>query len=183
MKGNTVKPAPRLYMKPSFVAIDFETCHTKRDSACSVGFVRVDDGVVTASHYDLICPPKRDPFKFTEIHGLTWNDVKDSPTFKQMWPKVKSIFKGIGFIAAHNASFDKGVLAACCKEHKIEMPKVDFVCTMHLARDIWKCFPTKLSDVCKMLDITLNHHHAASDSLACAEIVLEAQRLAKDVLE
>jgi DNA polymerase-3 subunit epsilon len=41
---------------------------------------------------------------------------------------------------------------------------------------VWNIRPTKLSDVCKYFDIPLNHHDAASDALACAKIVLEAEQ-------
>jgi DNA polymerase-3 subunit epsilon len=44
---------------------------------------------------------------------------------------------------------------------------------MKLARRLWNLKPTKLPDVCRHLGITLKHHDAASDALACAKIVLE----------
>jgi DNA polymerase-3 subunit epsilon len=43
-----------------------------------------------------------------------------------------------------------------------------------LARKKWKLYPTKLPDVCRYLDIPLNHHEALSDAMACAKIVIAA---------
>jgi DNA polymerase III epsilon subunit-like protein len=76
--------------------------------------------------------------------------------------------------AAHNASFDRGVLHACCGKFGITPPSADFLCTMKLSRRVWGIRPTKLSDVCRHFNIPLQHHDAASDALACAKIVLEA---------
>jgi DNA polymerase III epsilon subunit-like protein len=40
----------------------------------------------------------------------------------------------------------------------------------------WSIYPTKLSDVCQQLGIALNHHEALSDAMACAQIVLAANK-------
>lgn len=158
-------------MKKRFLAIDFETANAKRDSACSVGLVLVEDGEIVKKVVHLIRPPYRD-FVFTYIHGLKWDDVKDAPTWGALWPQIAPLFEGVDFLAAHNASFDASVLRACCARYKIEMPKAPFECTVKLARSTWEIYPTKLSDVCKELKIPLNHHEALSDALACAKIVV-----------
>ncbi|MEK7383088.1 MAG: hypothetical protein AAB262_07355, partial [Elusimicrobiota bacterium] len=41
-----------------FVAIDFETADTGRDSACSVGLVRVENGTIVQKVVQLIRPPR-----------------------------------------------------------------------------------------------------------------------------
>ncbi|MBI4976799.1 MAG: 3'-5' exonuclease [Spirochaetes bacterium] len=156
-----------------FVAIDFETADYGQDSACAVGLVRVERGVITAREYRMIRPP-RDSFVFTYIHGITWADVANEPEFGEVWQACASIFDGAGFIAAHNASFDANVLAACCDRAGLPRTKLPFVCTVKLARIQWKIFPTKLPDVCRKLNISLNHHEALSDAEACARIVIAA---------
>lgn len=157
----------------NFVAIDFETANYGRDSACSVGLVKVRDGKITEKVVHLIRPPTSE-FVFTYIHGLTWGDVAKAPTFGKLWPKIEPMLNGIDFLAAHNASFDKGVLHACCNRHRISIPQVEFQCSMKIARQTWALHPTKLSDVCRHLKIKLNHHEALSDALACAQIILAA---------
>ena len=166
----------------SFTAIDFETADHGRDSACSVGLVRVESGRIVRSEHHLIRPPRR-TFIFTEIHGIRWADVQDAPTFKQLWPKINSFFKGAGFLAAHNASFDKGVLNACCAQAGLDLPEQPFQCTVKLARNVLKISPANLSHVCHHLSIPLNHHNALSDAEACAKImitVLEHQAEVKE---
>jgi DNA polymerase-3 subunit epsilon len=114
---------------------------------------------------------------FTYIHGISWNDVKDKPTFKDVWNEIKASFEGIDFLAAHNAGFDSGVLKACCLTYGINPPTTPFKCSMALARKTWNIRPTKLSDVCNHLNIELNHHEALSDAHACAQIIMASQIL------
>jgi len=157
----------------NFVAIDFETANYARDSACAVGLVKVVDGVIVDSVAHLIRPPTRE-FVFTYIHGLTWKHVAGASDFGALWPKLAPWFEGADFLAAHNASFDRGVLNACCATYAIDWPPPTFRCTVTLARRAWNLRPTRLPDVCRHLGISLDHHDALSDAMACAKIVVAA---------
>ncbi len=156
-----------------FVAIDFETADYSRDSACAVALVVAEKGKIVTEFYSLIRPPRRS-FEFTWLHGIDWSDVADQPTFGELWPDMAPLFEEVDFVAAHNASFDRGVLGACCELYELSPVKSNYLCTMRLARRLWDIRPTKLSDVCGAFDIPLQHHHAGSDALACAKIVLRA---------
>lgn len=156
-----------------FTAIDFETANYYRDSACALGLVRVENLKIVETKSLLIKPPSK-WFLFSELHGITWSDVKEKPNFKEWWDEIEPFLKGIDFAVAHNSSFDKEVLKACCRGHGIEIPKVKFKCTVELSRKLWNIYPTKLSDVCRHFQIELNHHEAMSDALACAEIMIRA---------
>jgi DNA polymerase-3 subunit epsilon len=158
-----------------FVAIDFETADQGRDSACSVGLVRVEGNRIVDRAYRLIRPP-RSRFLFTHIHGLTWEDVAGEPTFGEVWPDLVPLLKGAACFVAHNAPFDRSVLNACCAAAGTRAPALPFRCTMRIARERWGIFPTKLSDVCRELGIALRHHDAASDAEACARIMIAAAR-------
>ena len=158
-----------------FVAIDFETADYGPDSACAVALVRVEDCQIVAKTSALIRPP-RSRFHFTYVHGITWERVKAEPTFGQIWPSLAEYWQGVEHFVAHNAQFDKGVLAASCAASGLEMPALPFRCTVKLARQIWKLPSHKLNLVCQHLQIPLNHHEALSDAEACAKIVLAAQQ-------
>ena len=169
-----------------FVAIDFETADRGADSACSVGLVRVENGVVAQKVVQLIRPsrfeggdlftPVPPAFEFTYIHGIKPEQVVDAPTFGEAWPKLEGLLAGAHFLAAHNAPFDAGVLSACCDYFRLRKPVHRFVDTVKLARSTWSIYPTKLPDVCQRLKIELNHHEALSDALACAQIVIAAEK-------
>lgn len=161
-----------------FVALDFETADYDRDSACALALVRVEDTRITVRRFHLIRPP-RSHFYFSYLHGITWQDVADQPHFGDLWPEITPMLEGAHFLAAHNAPFDQGVLRACCARYRLKPPPLPFLCTVDLARRTWNLFPTKLPNVCNFLGIPLNHHDAASDAEACAEIVIAAQRAGK----
>lgn len=158
----------------TFVAIDFETASARRDSACSVGVAVGCAGRVVLSRTYLIRPPSGQ-FTFTGLHGLRWEDVRDAPTFAELWPTLRAWLDGAAFVAAHNAPFDRSVLHACCARYRLRPPQVRFACTVQLARSQWGIRPTKLPDVCRRLGIPLRHHDAGADAAACARIVLVAE--------
>lgn len=140
----------------AFVALDFETADSGRDSACSVALVRVEGERVVARATRLIRPPRRS-FEFTHIHGITWSQVKTCPDFGAAWQGLTPLLDGVSFLAAHNARFDRSVLAACCGSHELPMPDAPFLCTV-------------------------KHHDAASDAEACAQIIITVRRQGKESL-
>lgn len=158
----------------AFVAIDFETADNGRDSACAVALVRAEGGLITAREVRLIRPPRRH-FLYTHIHGITWARVAHEPSFAQIWPALAPMLQGVELLVAHNASFDRSVLRACCCAAGIEPPCVSWACTVKLARDQWQLYPTRLPDVCRHLGLPLDHHDPASDAEACARIMLAIQ--------
>lgn len=158
---------------PTFAAIDFETADYGRDSACAVAVVRVEGNAIIDRAYYYIRPPRRH-FVFSYLHGISWSDVVDAPTFRQLWPALRRRLAGVEFVAAHNASFDRSVLNTCCERARLSAPSLSFQCTVQLARTVWNIYPTTLPDVCRYLRIPLRHHDARSDAEACARIVIAA---------
>lgn len=165
-------------MTAPFLALDFETADHGRDSACAVGVCRVEGGKVVYADAVLIRPPRR-TFKWTHIHGLTWNDVRDADPFSVAWPKLLPLLDGCTRMVAHNASFDRSVLEACCKAAGLTPPALPWVCTLALARARWpKPLGNSLPEVCGRLGVALaKHHHAGADAAACAAVLVELERL------
>jgi DNA polymerase-3 subunit epsilon len=156
-----------------FVALDFETADGGSDSACAVGLAVVEGTRVVDVLYRLIKPP-RSRILFTRIHGIHWKDVAEQPGFGAVWGDLRPALAGAAFIAAHWARFDRRVLNGCCAACGLAVPDLPFVCTVALARSLWQLRPARLPDVCRYLCIPLEHHHARSDALACARIVIAA---------
>ncbi len=139
-----------------------------------MALVRVEQEQIVRREVRLIRPPRRE-FVFTYLHGIAWSDVVAEPPFAEVWPTLVPLLEGASFLAAHNAPFDRSVLEACCQAAGLPAPELPFHCTVKLARRVWDIYPTKLSDVCRHLDIPLNHHEALSDAEACAKIVLASR--------
>ena len=162
-----------------FIAIDFETANYKMYSACALGIVVVDDLKITDTFYSLIRPPEN-YFIFTHIHGITWRDVSNAPTFTELWPDIGGYFNNIDFAAAHNAAFDRPVLEACCGHYGIVSPDIRFRCTLQLSRQRLKLKSRGLQSVSDYFGIELDHHNALSDSLACAKIMINFMKQETD---
>jgi len=161
-----------------FTAIDFETADYGADSACALALVHVEGLEIVGRDLFMIRPP-RSRFAFTHIHGITWAHVRAEPSFVEQWPAIAARLERATFLAAHNASFDRGVLAACCAAAGVAPPELHFHCTVQLARRVWRprgLERANLPTVCDFLGISLNHHDPASDAEACARIVIAARR-------
>lgn len=158
------------------VAIDFETSGYVGNSACALGVAIIDHGQIVARHYSLLRPPSS-KILFTEIHGLTWEMLKDAKTFKEIWPEFAPLLADADYFLAHNATFDRRVLQESCRAAGIREPQVPFLCTLKGCRKKLDIPSKKLSAVCEYFGIELDHHHAGSDANACAEIYLELTRL------
>jgi len=157
----------------NFVSIDFETAKHSRESACSVGLVKYNGGKVTDTFYSLIRPPKLyiRP-DFTEIHGLTVNDVKDAPTFADLWESAIKPFIGNHPLAAHNAPFDMSVLWAVLEWYELEIPALPYFCTCSLARHAWPELESHaLAALAEHFGIVYNAHNALADAETCGKLV------------
>ena len=157
----------------TFVAMDFETADRYPDSACSIGIVRVEGGLVRQTLHRLIRPPRKD-IENSWVHGITWAHVAKEPPFESVWRDICAILDGAEFIAAHNAGFDKKVLNTCLLAAGLPEVTTPFQCTVKLARRVWKLPRNNLPTVCEHLSIRLKHHDAGSDAEACARIVIAA---------
>jgi DNA polymerase III subunit epsilon len=174
LNGGVVADTPSPPAPLRFAALDFETADYGRDSACALSIVIVENDAIIDAWTNLIRPPRRD-FCFTYLHGIAWEHVKNKPSFGELWGEITSKLAGVSFVAAHNASFDRSVLRACCEAAALVPVQLPFVCTVKAARSILGYYPTTLADVCRQLQIPLRHHDAESDARACARILLAAR--------
>jgi DNA polymerase-3 subunit epsilon len=156
-----------------FIAIDFETAKYSRESACSIGLVKYRNYEPIDSYYSLIRPPKLyiRP-DFTDIHGLTVDDVRDAPSFAGIWESSVKPFIGSLPLAAHNAQFDTGVLRAVLKWYKLPIPKLSYFCTLNLSRRAWpKLKSHALTALAKEFGIVYKAHNALDDAMTCGKLV------------
>jgi DNA polymerase-3 subunit epsilon len=155
------------------ITIDFETAKYSRESACSVGLVKYLNGKPTDTFYSLIRPPslyiRPD---FTDIHGLTVDDVRDAPTFADIWDSSIKPFIGDLPLAAHNAPFDMGVLRAVLEWYGLSVPSLPYFCTCNLARNTWPGLRSyALTALAQRFDIHYNAHNALDDAMTCGKLV------------
>lgn len=171
-----------LYIIPTYqklimnkiVAIDFELANHHYLSACALGIVVFEDGVITFERGYLIKPPTQHSVfipEFISIHNIQPDDVKHALSFDQVFKKIEPYLIDSSLIA-HNAPFDMGILKQLSTYYNCVLPNLNYTCTVLLSR---KLFPMlynhKLNTVADYLQIDLDHHQAHSDAKACMHIV------------
>ena len=149
----------------SYTVIDFETATPKRDSPCELGVCMVENGRVVTVKSWLIKPiyyPDFSPMNVS-VHGIKPADVKNAPSFAQLWPEILPFIEG-KLLVAHNSAFDISVLVRTLQLYSINIPEFDYLCTLKLAKGFWTDKSSyKLNHLCGDLGIQFNHHKAEED--------------------
>ena len=156
----------------SFIAFDVETPNRFNNRMSAIGITVIEDGRLVKDYYTLVNPETYFDYFNTQLTGISEESVQASPTFPEVWREIEPIMSG-GLIVAHNAVFDMGVLKKCLTAYGIEWkPYVRYICTVQMGRRLLPGISHRLNDLCAYYGIELEHHHAASDSRACAQILL-----------
>ncbi|MPM07935.1 DNA polymerase III PolC-type [bioreactor metagenome] len=165
-------------IKPDFIAVDFETANSRRNSACAIGIATVKDLNVVDSYYSLLNPPGcRFSKKNIEIHGIRPQDVSNAPTLAGLWPNINRYFCGIP-VVAHNAPFDMSVLKCSLGDAEEFIGDFEYVDTITMARKFLSGHHD-LETCVDCLGLSLeNHHNARADAIACAQIAIECIKMA-----
>lgn len=163
-------------MSLDFTAIDFETANSNRASPCSVGLVKVRGGQIVDQVGTLIHPP--DGFDHfdgynTWVHGITADMVADAPRWRQVAGWILN-YVGPDTLVCHNAGFDVGVLRHACTADQIPWPNLNFLCTLVLARRLFRLPSYRLPFVAAECDVSLTRHHQAGDDAQCAALIAVA---------
>ena len=162
-----------------FTAIDFETANSSSASACSVGMVKVRDGVVVDKVAWFIRPPLgHHEFLYwnTRIHGIVEADVADALTWSEQLPDLIAFADG-DHLVAHNAGFDMGVIRAASAATLVETPSFSYLCSLAVARKTYNLDSYKLPVAAMAAGFEdFAHHDALADAEACAAIMVHAGR-------
>ena len=154
-----------------YIVFDTETPNSRNDSICSIGISVVEDGRIVEERYDLVDPEARFDVFNVQLHGISPDMVRYEKNFPVLWEEIAPIMDS-GILVAHNAPFDLGVFSKLFRRYGISRQSDSYACTVQIGR---KCLPNapnhKLNTLCQLLGIALDHHNAASDSHACAELL------------
>lgn len=149
----------------TFTAIDFETAQGKRHSICQIGLVRVERKEIIQKIVLLVKPPDNFySFYNTQVHGITSEMTRRSPTFNEVWPIIKPFICSQNLVA-HNSSFDISCLKQTLAYYRLSVPEFNAHCT-------YKIYKQKLNLLCRTHGIDLQHHDALSDAMACARLFM-----------
>ena len=133
-------PVTNRYNLPvdGFVAFDVETANEQPYSICSISAVKVQGSSIVDVITSLIKPPET-RFTNTSIHGITWEKVRNAPTFKEYYESTLHDFIKGYVLVAHNAQFDMGCLLHVAEAEGISLDKpLLFADSLQSARYVYR---------------------------------------------
>ena len=155
-----------------YIVFDVETPNRYNSRMSAIGITVIDSGSITEEFFSYVNPEQPFDHFNTILTGISEETVADAPTFPELWESIEPIMSS-GILVAHNASFDIGVLRKCLSGYGITWKScVSGLCTVVMGRKQLPGISHKLNDLCHYYGLALEHHHADSDSRACAEILL-----------
>ena len=120
-----------------FVVLDFETTglSPSKDRVIEIGMIKTDGSGRPIAFWQTLVHPEG-PVGATHIHGITDNDVKNSPKFSEVSSEIVKRLRGQS-IVGHNVTFDHSFLEAELARSGWSLPvDVPTVCTYLAARQI-----------------------------------------------
>ena len=155
-----------------FVVLDVETPNRLHHRMSAIGITVLENGEITEEFYSLVNPETHFDAFNARLTGIREETVKNAPVFPELWPQIEPMMSS-GLLVAHNAVFDMSVLKKCLRDYGIEWkPYVRYLCTVQMGKRVLPGMSHKLNVLCDHYGIGLDHHQAASDSRACAELLL-----------
>lgn len=162
------------------IVFDTETTgldYVKGDRLVEIGAVELINHMPTGVTFHQYINPERDvPEEVVKVHGLTYDFLKDFPTFEKIADDWLN-FVGDATLVAHNASFDINFVNYELKQ--IGKPEFEWsrvVDTLEIARLLFPGSRCNLDALCKRFDIdnsSRTFHGALLDAQLLSEVYLE----------
>jgi len=140
-----------------------------------VAAVEVSDRRLTGRHVHFHVNPEREiDFGATEVHGMTWDDLRDKPRFADAIHDFLAFAQGAQWVI-HNAPFDVAFLDA--EFERAQMPRCGSIYatltdTLALARENFPGKRNNLDALCERLGVS-NAHRSLHGALLDAELLAE----------
>ena len=155
-----------------YVVFDVETPNRYNNRVSAIGISVVENLRIVDEYFTLVDPEAPFDWFNTVLTGISEESVFGAPAFPEVWQEIEPLMSS-GILVAHNASFDMGVIRKSLAGYGLTWkPSVKGICTVIMGRSLLPGISHRLNDMCDYYGIDLTHHHADSDSHACAEILI-----------
>lgn len=166
------------------VALDTETTGRSDDGTpgdhriIEIGCVEIIDRKLTGRDLQLYLDPER-PIdeEASRVHGMTWDDLKGKPRFRDIAPQFIDFIRGAELLI-HNAKFDTSFLDmefALLGMHERTTDLATVTDTIDLAIKLMPGHQVNLDNLCNILGVSNKHrtkHGALLDAQLLAEVYL-----------
>ena len=173
-------PASRFASEPlnklSYVVVDTETTGGQSllsDRITEFAAVVVRDGEIVDVYETLVNPRRSIPPFVTRLTNITWDMVKNAPTFDRIAPDVMRVLEGNVFVA-HNEAFDWRFVSTELSRSTGRQLRGRRLCTVKIARKVLPQLTRRsLDHVARYYGVEIrNRHRAGGDALATAKCLL-----------
>jgi len=179
-------PASRseLLSSLSYVVVDTETTggsHWSTDRITEIAAVVVKHGEIVEVFETLVNPQRPIPYFVSNLTNITWEMVKDAPTFERIAPDVMRVLEGNVFVG-HNAMFDWRFVYAEILRSTGRQLRGRRLCTVKIARQVVPQLPRRSLDYVSRYYGVENHarHRAGGDAVATAKCLIRMLRDLQD---
>jgi DNA polymerase-3 subunit epsilon len=160
----------------SYAVVDTETTGGRSwfgDRITEIAAVIVRDGEIVQVYETLVNPERSIPPFITALTNITWDMVRDAPTFDRVAPDVMQVLEGNVFVA-HNANFDWRFLTSELSRATGRQLRGRRLCTVKIARKVLPQLSRRsLDHVARYYGVEIrNRHRAGGDALATAKCLI-----------
>lgn len=167
-------------MNQRSVLFDTETTGVdpdKGDRIIEIAAIELINDLPTDNFYHVLVDPERDiPIEATRVHGMTRDDLRGKPKFKEIADDFLEFIQDDPLVA-HNAPFDFKFINA--ELSRIKRPAVSLdrmIDTLKLARAKYPLSPNSLDALCRRFSIDLSArttHNALLDCKLLSEVYIQ----------
>ena len=160
----------------SYVVVDTETTGGSMwfgDRITEVAAVVVRSGEIAEVFETLVNPERSIPPFITALTNITWDMVRDAPTFDRVAPDLLRVLAGNVFVA-HNANFDWRFLTTEVSRATGHQLRGRRLCTVKIARKLLPQLSRRsLDHIARYYGVEIrNRHRAGGDALATAKCLV-----------
>jgi DNA polymerase-3 subunit epsilon len=131
--------------------LDTETTGLSRtsDRVVEIAFVCIDRRTrkLVWEASTLLNPHFAMPAGATAVNGIKTSDVQFAPDFVDVWPRIVAKVPPGSKVVAHNAPFDRSMIAAECGRTRFPPPEWDWEDSRTIARKVAPGYSHKLQDL------------------------------------
>lgn len=161
-----------------FIALDVETANADMASICQIGIAKFDDGKLVEEWSSLINPEDYFNFINVDIHGITEDDVKGCPTFKEVAETLGRFLNNE--ICVSHTHFDRVSIGRALEKYNLKEFNSVWLDSARVARRTWEDCAWSgygLSNICKKIGYKFKHHDALEDAKAAGHVLLAASEI------
>lgn len=158
-----------------FVIVDVETTglNVELDKICEIAYIKMKGLDEVKRFATLVNPGRVIPQNVVRIHGITNEDVLESPVFSDIADKVVNDLCGT-VVVGHNVDFDISFIDKELREVGLKMPDVYKIDTLSLSKKYISGMPNnKLAMVAERLNLVSEQWHRALNDVEITKEVFK----------